>query len=588
MKYAFFLMMAPVLLLSGCSKNDTGENAEECVVGFRVSLPETKGTKASVFNNIDDLSAFLCTGYDLTRGNAIIDQDLAIYYGEYMEMPIYTTLNTHYWRMGGVAAFYALAPQSFFLNEDGEPINIQMTGGGAIVEGKLDQDTRENTEILIGDYIGEGIWDGENKMLAAPIKFVHTMTAVRFVMGDMAENISGYTGITKVEISNVPTKATFEVAIGSPISESEWEAQFSPRPERNCQYMEISAAPAEGEDIGDEPFILFPQDLSEEPVTISVYYTDSTHDSANPGCVSATISASSLEAGKRYTITLNLKDFVLTIDDSVSKWTTDTENVIDAEEKEKEYVEIPAKYDGTNISTLKWYKENLAISASGHREYNHTGHINGDYFQWATYAGFCGDASAPDKGLLIYSSFTSNYCGDAANSVTFKGANRFKQSDAPYYEGIDTNNPFSKYNYQGATLELSDDVANIVLGGSWRTPTYQELSKMVEATFWARDDVDRGWYVFSPTEAHAANTTASSIPSDISKDNALLFFPYYLGYVADGTLYTNDESGYWTSTTATNVKNGNIRTFIIGPSDGRREVNELGRHFGCLIRPVSE
>lgn len=64
-----------------------------------------------------------------------------------------------------------------------------------------------------------------------------------------------------------------------------------------------------------------------------------------------------------------------------------------------EFVEIPAKYDNTTVTSLKWARQNLAISTSGYKFWKggNTSAVKvpgtdkdvivGDHFQWASHAG---------------------------------------------------------------------------------------------------------------------------------------------------------------------------------------------------------
>jgi len=267
----------------------------------------------------------------------------------------------------------------------------------------------------------------------------------------------------------------------------------------------------------------------------------------------------------------------------------------------QEYVLIKAKYNGTNDSYLKWATQNLAVTASGKGKWNSTNYVIGDYFQWAaSYAGYgiTADADKVPTNLVIYTSFTNTFTKEG-NSLTFKSGKTdgFKEdSNAPYCAG---SNNYTKYTGTGegkdgkTKLEPSDDVANIVLGSTWRIPTggsAGEIKAMKEATYWAWDATDKGYYVFKPEvgTSGAANGRGTIAGTD-DKTKALLFFP--AAGNGSGTSFTNAGSGghYWSSSFYS------INPYIVSSAScltfNSSSVTPGGsstRCYGFPVRPVSD
>lgn len=236
------------------------------------------------------------------------------------------------------------------------------------------------------------------------------------------------------------------------------------------------------------------------------------------------------------------------------------------------------------IAGLKWSTENLAVTESGMREFNGTGHINGDYFQWAAHEDYT-EASGSDRGLVIYQSFASTMCKDTDNGFSFKSLNgktyHFYQNPdesegragiTPYYNG----SAYTKYTSSAQTpLDAQDDVASICWGESWRLPTCAEFQALVDATKWTWDKTDKGYYVTNKDEALAPD-----------KSNALLFFPA-AGY---GYSHSLDQVGsygrYMTSNLSTtnseNVYLLYLNSFAVNPK------NSYSRCRGYSVRPVSD
>ena len=247
------------------------------------------------------------------------------------------------------------------------------------------------------------------------------------------------------------------------------------------------------------------------------------------------------------------------------------------------YVEISARYDGVNMTTLKWAKDNLAITPSGKREYNGTGHVIGDYFQWGAYKGYCGNEGDPDKGLLVYNAFSHKLCGDMTDSFEFKTGKSFVIENAPHYSG----SAYDKYTGSDnkPKLESSDDAATIMLTGSWRMPKKEEFEAMKNATYWAWDATDKGYYVYTPDPSTDAGKVNSGTGTYV-KTEALLFFPA-AGYGYGSSLNIAGTYGfYWSSTLNTdNVDSAYNLSFSSGnvnPSSSNY------RYSGRSVRPVSD
>jgi len=241
---------------------------------------------------------------------------------------------------------------------------------------------------------------------------------------------------------------------------------------------------------------------------------------------------------------------------------------------------------GSDGKYLKWATQNLAVTESGRAKWNSTNYQIGDYFQWAaSYEGYgiTEEASKVPTNLVIYTSFTNT---GSYGSFSFKDSKQFNKASAPY--GGDS---YTKYTYSDSktTLEPSDDVANIVLGGTWRMPTggsTSELSVMCAATYWAWDATDLGYYVFKPGEGTTGIAGGRGNIGTDDKTKALLFFP------AAGTGYgTNLSSAgsygyYWSSPlNSDNTVNAYYLSFFSSNVNPNGNTN---RYFGFSVRPVSD
>lgn len=248
------------------------------------------------------------------------------------------------------------------------------------------------------------------------------------------------------------------------------------------------------------------------------------------------------------------------------------------------YVEISAKYDGKNLSTLKWYRQNLGVSScQGCSKYNSTlvpgtadYVVKGDYFYWATYENFT-EPYQNDKGLLIYMEWSSWF------KVRFHW---FSYEYCPYTTGI--KNYYTKYTEEDGKkkLDLTDDVAHIVLGGTWHIPTTAEYKALKQATYWQYDESDKGYYVYLPDPASDAGVVSSGSGS-YEKANALLFFPL-VGYIEDIGAIEGGRGAYYMSSNVDSQ--APFQASVLQLTNGNMVNPDFScpRTYGYPVRPVSE
>ena len=281
----------------------------------------------------------------------------------------------------------------------------------------------------------------------------------------------------------------------------------------------------------------------------------------------------------------------------------------------------PNNHDYVYVAGKKWATQNLTISrndkSSGDAPWKpgseavkvpgtDTDVVVGDYFQWGAYPGYCGNATDADKGLLVYSSFsTLTIPLDSQTPFTFKSGKQFNAATAPYY-----NSGYKKYfaddkSYR-PNLDLSDDVAHTLWGESWRMPTSQEFIELCAACFVEWDGTNKGLWFYAPKDAadkgllklasswKQITETATSYDTT-SKDgtvgtytatDALLFFPAAgVGY--DGSLRGAGTNGfYWSSTLYSGSTDYAYSLCFL--SGGVNPQNGDDRCYGFSVRPLSD
>ncbi|MBQ0123910.1 MAG: hypothetical protein KBS58_03600, partial [Bacteroidales bacterium] len=260
--------------------------------------------------------------------------------------------------------------------------------------------------------------------------------------------------------------------------------------------------------------------------------------------------------------------------------------------------------------------QNLAITDSGNKKWKggNTDAVTvpgtiyptvvGDYFQWGAYAGYCGNESGTDKGLLIYNSFTNTKCVDdtGTDGFVFKTNDDkpyiFNKDDvgetvgiSPYYDKTQSPKKYIKYNTtEENKLKNTDDAARIILGDTWRMPTEAELGALIGATYWAWDDNAKGYYVFLPgMGTNGQHNTKGTITSTDIKADALLFFPA-TGSTSNENLQFPGQAGYyWSSVLYPGTTDSSpAYSLMFYLSTQLKYNNKTSRYAGCSIRPVKD
>ena len=137
-------------------------------------------------------------------------------------------------------------------------------------------------------------------------------------------------------------------------------------------------------------------------------------------------------------------------------------------------------------------------------------------------------------------------------------------------------------------LGKTDDVANIILGDKWRMPTPAEFNKMREATYWAWNATDCGYYVFMPDlgTSGAANGRGTFNTSTDDKSKALLFFP--AAGCGQSTNFSNvSNNGYFWSSSLYTSNAYACRMYFLANGNVYPQSN-IERFYGLSVRPVSD
>ena len=109
---------------------------------------------------------------------------------------------------------------------------------------------------------------------------------------------------------------------------------------------------------------------------------------------------------------------------------------------------------------------------------------------------------------------------------------------------------------------------------------------MKDATYWAWDDNVKGYYIFLPDASHTAGTRVNSVPADLNKADALLFFPAAGNDGITGLNFAGSRGYYWSG--SLNSSFPSYAYFLYFDSSNVLPQSNCVRYGGFTVRPVSE
>jgi len=225
--------------------------------------------------------------------------------------------------------------------------------------------------------------------------------------------------------------------------------------------------------------------------------------------------------------------------------------------------------------SVKWATMNVgATEVAGTKINSHTGQLDcyGEYFAW----GETTPKESYDWSTLKYCSGTT-YAGPFTKYVAtdFYGTN--------FYGTVDGE----------TTLDLSDDAARVNWGGSWRMPTSDEQTELLDNCYWEwtssynNSDV-KGYIIYKVKNSidkgikkHNGSSTTTSVSYSLS--DAHIFLPG-AGRRNGGLLYETASWGYYWSSSLYESLSDCVRDLYFYSNDVDGGYN--GRCSGYSVRPV--
>ena len=263
------------------------------------------------------------------------------------------------------------------------------------------------------------------------------------------------------------------------------------------------------------------------------------------------------ESGKVYTINLTVNLRAVGMTNVITGWTSEGTVTVDSERPNiagHEYVDMGAVTIGGVEKNLKWATCN--IGAYNPWEY-------GDYYAWgATMPFYLTEFSQWINGKTAY---------DWAN-YPFMEAGHDDASHITKYNSTDGKTSFADYNY-------ADDAARQRWGGTWRIPTEEEWTALLNT-----DLYDWGWttnYLGSGKNGMLVTRKADTGPCSGNS----IFLPA-AGYRYD-TYNSTGSGSYWSSSLyKDNIPGGNAKRVYF--TESGLYLNNFRRSYGQSLRPVSD
>lgn len=292
---------AAALALCGCQRDSLTPAGS--AIRYEVSVSDI-ATKGELVNNNDNdysdialvpaLSPFYVAAYNGTSPVFTTSSlDPANVETVSFASGSWTMPNTYYWPQNTVLKFFAYG------NLPASGSSVAVTSSGQTLTHAMVSTVAGQTDILLGYYQGRGV-NGST----AKIRFQHPLTAVFFKKGDIGDEI-----ITSLTLSGLAESGTVTMDADGIIGSWSVDAYTATSSQSNSSGLAVNSSTNE---IG-EPFILIPQDLATNGVTLTVEFQSGL-------TLEATIESGEWKVQKTNHYTLNYgtsTNYTLTISDYI-------------------------------------------------------------------------------------------------------------------------------------------------------------------------------------------------------------------------------------------------------------------------------
>lgn len=258
--------------------------------GSTMDLEDSGLTQFEVQIFKDDKTAITTSGYETVTYSS------SKWTGTTLELPEYSTGNYEFFAQANNISSVGSVFKSDIYNVSSDGFHFEYI--------YFRDDCRKQVDYLIGYYKGTAVDDEVD----ANIQFIHPLTSVIFKKGD----IDGVSSIKRIEIIGTYNYCNANVEYGydtggNLMADITWSVGkksgtddpvfLDPKADASPKVLEVNNTTK----VLGEPFILIPQNLKDDPVTINVYAITTTSDII---CLSTELGDGEWESGKTYTYTL--------------------------------------------------------------------------------------------------------------------------------------------------------------------------------------------------------------------------------------------------------------------------------------------
>ena len=398
------------LLVAGCQKQDGQDEGAAFPLSFEVTVGDSE---------IDVLPGDATKADNRKTSSSTIDNFTVAGYTGSTEWFPQTTVSTSsmtfsdkLWMPGDKHTFFAYANMPGSIVATASIASDKLTLNYSAVP-TLQADQKD---ILLGVYSGTGT-NGK-----ASIKFYHPLAAVAFKVG----TISGVTEIKSISLLGVYSSGETYLKTSGLLG---WKVS----PTKNV-LQEISVTTFTTNTALGDPFILIPQDFSEQSLTVQIVATVNSAEKT----VTATLNTGSIAAGKTTTYAVNYEasSGLNFSTPTVTEWGTATAITVPVEELPK--ITLPGRFSVSSSKQVYFAKGNLwygkkdgAANPTFNIEENQWGYQpavrgNGEWnpdhishFYWSRYEDEAYAEIYPDSPKTSTSFFTNDPSDDTKANKNF-------------------------------------------------------------------------------------------------------------------------------------------------------------------------
>lgn len=269
------------------------------------------------------------------------------------------------------------------------------------------------------------------------------------------------------------------------------------------------------------------------------------------GMATYSVSNKAFGAGQLYTLNITVNTLAVGTTTAITGWTSEGTVTVNPVTKQK----TPPGLEAIDMGNgLKW--ANMNVGAEDVTDY-------GDYFAWGETMPYYQDGHAQDNSCTNWIVGKSGYNWTSYSLCSGTSTSMIKYCKSTYYGYVDDK----------TVLEGTHDAACANWGGTWRMPTEEEWTWLLDNCNWqwTRQTGVWGMLVTSKIAGYTSNS---------------IFLPAAGCRTDDGRYNASDRGYYWSASLDDSYSNG--ARYVLFYKDDDPSTKYESRYWGFSIRPVSE